>query len=181
MAGSLQTPSHHISMRRLANSQLEFPGEMRRASTCDRTEIPDVNGTVQVAVNVSAYAKDLPGGQPAPCGAVGARTAFDLRLQDVRCCGQRRLGRFLIMPQLPPCRFKQLGHAVRNQVELLIGCEGRLWCGDLKSFHEHSLDELSDASVGRESAAAGAFWLVNHRSGGLMFTHRAEPLLNLIS
>jgi len=53
----------------LANSQLEFPGEVRRASTGDRAKIPDVNGAVQVAVNVSAYSKDLPGRQTAPCGA----------------------------------------------------------------------------------------------------------------
>jgi hypothetical protein len=32
---------------------------MRRASARDRTEIPDVNGAVQVAVDVSSYAKDL--------------------------------------------------------------------------------------------------------------------------
>src|SRR5216684_4115306 len=168
MAGFLQTPSHHISMWRLANSQFEFPGEMRRASTCDRTEIADVNGAVQVAVNVSAHAKDLPGRQTALCGAVSARASFDLRLQDVRCRGQRRLGRLLIAPQLSPCSFKQLGHAVGNQVKLLIGCRGRLWRGGLKSFHDHSLDELSEASDRRESAARGPFWLVNQRYGKLM-------------
>src|ERR1700675_1164335 len=155
-------------MWRLANSQFEFPGEVRRASTCDRTEIPDVNGAMQVAVNVSSYPKDLPGGQTAPCGAVSARTTFDLGLQDVRRCDQRRLGRLLITPQLSPCSFKQLGHAVRNQVELLIGCKGRLWCGGLKSFHDHSLDELSESSDRRESAARGASWLVNQRYGRLM-------------
>src|SRR6202163_2747266 len=154
-------------MWRLANSQLEFPGEVRRASTCDPPEIPDVKGAVQVAVNVSAYAKDLPGRQTAPCEAVGARRTFDLRLQDVRCRDQRRLGRLLITPQLSPCSFKQFGHAVRNQVELLIGCGGRLGCGGLKSFHDHSLDELSEASDRREGAARGALWLVNQRYGRL--------------
>src|ERR1700681_4227436 len=122
-------------MWRLANSQFEFPGEVRRASTCDRTEIPDVNGAVQVAVNVSAYAKDLPSSQTAPCGAVSARTTFDLRLQDVRCCDQRRLGRLPITLQLSPCSFKQLNQAVRNQVELLVGSRRRIWCGSLKPFH----------------------------------------------
>src|ERR1700730_8609526 len=173
VAGFLQTPSHHIGMWRLANSQFEFPGEVRRASTCDRTEIPDVNGAVQVAVNVSAYAKDLPSCQTAPCGSVSARTTFDLRLQDVRCCGQRRLGHLLIMPQLSPCSFEQLGHAARNQLELLIGCGGRLGCGGLKSFHDHSLDEVSEASDRREGAARGALWLVNQRYGRLML-HRAS-------
>jgi hypothetical protein len=33
-------------MWRIANSQLEFPREVRRAQTRDRTEIPDVNGAV---------------------------------------------------------------------------------------------------------------------------------------
>jgi hypothetical protein len=33
-------------MWRLANSQFEFPREVRLASTRDRTEIPDVNGAV---------------------------------------------------------------------------------------------------------------------------------------
>jgi hypothetical protein len=46
VAGSLQTPSHHEGMWRLANSQFEFPREVRLASTRDRTEIPDVNGAV---------------------------------------------------------------------------------------------------------------------------------------
>src|ERR1700681_3786616 len=128
-------------MWRLANSQLEFPGEVRRASTCDPPEIPDVKGAVQVAVNVSAYAKDLPGRQTAPCEAVSARTPFDLRLQDVRCRDQRRLGRLLITLQLPPCSIKQPGQAVRNQVELLIGSRRRIWRGSLKGFHHHSLDE----------------------------------------
>src|ERR1700730_18562225 len=159
-------------MWRLANSKLEFPGEVRRASTCDRTHIPDVYGAVQVAINVGSYTKDLPGCQTAPCGAAGARATLDLRLQDVRCRGQRRLGRLLIMSELPPCDFKQLGHAVRNQVELLI-LRGRLWCGGLKSFHDHSLDGLSDAPDRRESAARGASWLVNQRYGRLML-HRAS-------
>src|ERR1700675_1517048 len=88
-------------MWRLANSQFEFPGEVRRASTCDRTEIPNVNGAVQVAVNVSSYPQDLPGRQTAPCGAVSARTTFDLGLQDVRRCDPRRLGRPLITPPPP--------------------------------------------------------------------------------
>jgi hypothetical protein len=122
-------------MRRLANSLFEFPREVRLASTRDSTEIPDVNGAVQVAVNVSPYSKDLPSRQTTPFGAVSARTTFDLHLQDVRCCDQRRLGRILITLQLSPRSFKQLGHAVRNQVELLIGCKGRLWRGGLKSFH----------------------------------------------
>src|SRR5882757_3800604 len=73
VAGFLQTPSHHIGMLRLANSQFEFPGEVRRAAACDRTQIPDVNGTVQVAVNVRSYTQDLPGCQTAPCGAASAR------------------------------------------------------------------------------------------------------------
>src|SRR5258708_34993670 len=135
-------------MRRLANSQLEFPGEVRRASACDSTQIPDANGAVQVAVNVGSYSKDLPCCQTAPCGAAGARATFDLCLQDVRCRGQRRLGRLLIMPQLSPCGFKQLGHAVRNQVELLILCKGRLWCSGLKSFHDHSLDAYPRLRIG---------------------------------
>src|ERR1700688_67713 len=127
-----------------------------------------MNGAARSAVSVSSHAKDLPSRQTAPCGAVSARTTFDLRLQDVRCCDQRRLGRLLITLQLSPCSFKQLGHAVRNQVELLIGRNGRLWCGGLKSFHDHSVDELSEASDRRENAASGPSWLVNQRYGRLM-------------
>src|SRR5882757_2180414 len=106
MAGSFQTPSHHVGMWRLANRQFELTRKMRRASTRDRTEIRVVNGAVQVTVNVSAHAKYLPRRQTSPCGAVNARTALDLRLQDARRCHQRRLGRLLIMPQLSPCSFE---------------------------------------------------------------------------
>src|SRR6202051_4556625 len=161
VAGSLQAPSHHVGMWRLADSQFEFPREVRRASTRDRTKIPDVNGAVQIAVDVSSHAKDLPSRQTAPCEAINARTTVDLRLQDVRCRHQRRLGHLPVALQLSPCSFKQLGQAVRNQVELLIGCKGRFWRGSLKSFHDHSLDELSDAPDRREIAARGLFWLVN--------------------
>src|SRR5258708_22362241 len=126
-------------MWRLANSEFEFAREVGRASTRDGAEIPDVNGTVQVVVNVRSHPKDLPSCQPAPCGAVGARTPFDFRLQDVRCRDQRRLGGLLIVPQLSPCSFEQLGHAVSNQVELLILCKDRLSCGGLKSFHDQLL------------------------------------------
>ena len=76
VAGSLQAPSHYVGMWRLADSQFEFPREVRWASTRDRTEIPDVNGAMQIAVNVSSYAKDLPGRQTAPCGAARARAAL---------------------------------------------------------------------------------------------------------
>jgi hypothetical protein len=38
----------------------------------------------------------------------------------------------------------------------------------LKSFHYHSLDELSEASDRRETAATGHFWLVNQRYGRLI-------------
>src|SRR5216683_4841624 len=126
---------------------------------------------------MSSHAKKLPGRQAARCGAVSARTALDLRLQDVRRCGQRRLGRLVITPQLAPCSFKQLSHAVCNQVELLIGCKGRLCCGGLKSFHDHSLAKLSEASDRRESAARGPFWLVNQRYRRLML-HRATERLS---
>src|ERR1700688_1219661 len=94
-----------------------------------------MNGAARSAVSVSSHAKHLPSRQTAPCGAVSARTALDLRLQDVRCCDQRCLGRLLIALQLSPCGFKQLGRAVRNEVELLVGSRRRIWCGSLKSFH----------------------------------------------
>src|SRR5882757_6182489 len=131
---------------------------------------------MQVAVNVRSHSKDLPGRQTAPCGAVGARATFDLRLQDMRRRGQRRLGHLLIMPQLSPCSFEQHGHTVRNQLELLIGCRGRLWRGGLKSFHHHSLDELSEASDRREGAVRGALWLVNQRYGRLMLLSTMRQL-----
>src|ERR1700719_4150545 len=124
VAGSLQTPSHHVAMRRLANSEFEFPREVRRASTRDRTEIADVNGTVQIAVNVSSHAKDLPSRQTAPCAAISSRTTLDLCLQDVRRCNQRRPGHLPVVLQLSPCSFKQLGQAVRNQVELFVRRKG---------------------------------------------------------
>src|ERR1700744_154161 len=88
VAGSLQPPSHHIGVWRLANSQLELAREVRGASMRDSAEIPGVDGTVQIAVDVGSYAKDLPGRQPAPRGLVGARATFDLRLQDVRRCDE---------------------------------------------------------------------------------------------
>jgi hypothetical protein len=53
-------------------------------------------------------------------------------------------------------------------VKLLIGCKGRLWCRGLKSFHDHSLDELSVASDRREIAARSPLWLVNQRYGKLI-------------
>src|SRR3984885_14320032 len=81
VAGSLQPPSHHIGMWRLADSQFEFSREVRRTSARDRTNIPDVNDAMQIAVNVSSHAKDLPGCQTAPCKATSARTTFDLCLQ----------------------------------------------------------------------------------------------------
>src|SRR6202795_2315252 len=96
VAGSLQTPSHHVGMWRLANCQFELAREVRRASTRDRTEIPDVNGAVQIAVDVSSHANHLPSRQTARCGAISAPTALNLRLQDVGCCDQRRLGRLPI-------------------------------------------------------------------------------------
>jgi hypothetical protein len=46
MAGSLQTPLHNVGMWRVANSEFELPGEVRRAPLRDRAEIPDVNGAV---------------------------------------------------------------------------------------------------------------------------------------
>jgi hypothetical protein len=96
VAGSLQALFHHIGMWRLADSQFEFSREVRRAATRDRTEIPDANGAVQVAVNVGSHANDLPSRQTAPREALRARTTLDLRLQDVRSCDQRRLGRLSI-------------------------------------------------------------------------------------
>jgi hypothetical protein len=113
-------------MWRLTDRQFEFSREVRRASTSDRTEIPDVNGTVQIAVNVSPHAMDLPSRQTAPCEATTARATLDLRLQDVRCRNERRFGHLAVTLQLSPRSLKQFGQAVRNQVELLIGRERRL-------------------------------------------------------
>src|ERR1700693_1354669 len=76
VAGSLQTPSHHVGMWRIADSQFEFSREVRRASTRDGTKIPDVNGAVQIAVNVSSHAKELPSRQTAPCKSISARTTL---------------------------------------------------------------------------------------------------------
>src|SRR3954454_17719252 len=160
VAGSLQAPSHHVGMRRLPNGQLELPGKVRGASTCDCTEVSDVNGTMQIPVDVSSHTQDLPGRQTAPCGAVAARVSLDLRLQDVGCRGQRRSGRISITLQLSPRRSKQRGQAVRNQVELLVSCEGQYWWGSRKSCHSHSLDDKSDSPDRRESAARRAAWLV---------------------
>src|ERR1700722_5249641 len=155
VAGSLQAPSHHVGMWRLADSQFKFSREVRRASTSDRTKIPDVNGAVQIAVNVGSHAKDLPRRQTTPRESIGARTTLDLRLQDVRCGNQRRLGHLPVVLQLSPCSFKQLGQAVRNQVELFVRRKGRVWCGSLKSFHDQFLDELSDAPDHRENVVRG--------------------------
>src|SRR5580698_1731521 len=99
MAGSLQTPSHHIGMWRLTNRQLELAREVRGASMRDGAEVPGVNGAVQIVVDVGSYAKDLPGRQAAPRGSVGARATFDLRLQDMRRCDERGFGGLLIALQ----------------------------------------------------------------------------------
>src|ERR1700739_4686165 len=88
VAGFFQAASHDVGMWRLADRQFEFPGEVRRAATRERTEIADVNGAMQVAVNVGPYSNDLPGRQAAPCEVISARTTLDLRLQDMRSCGQ---------------------------------------------------------------------------------------------
>src|ERR1700753_1934245 len=146
VAGSLQTPSHHVGMWWLAHSQFKFPRKVRRAATSDRTKIPDVNGAVQIAVNVSSHAKDLPGRQTAPCASISSRTTLDLRLQDMRSCSPRRLGHLPVVLKLSPGGVEQLGQAARNQLELLVCGKGRLWGGSLKSFHDDSLDELSGRS-----------------------------------
>src|ERR1700739_2534131 len=163
-------------MWRLADSQFEFSREVRRASTRDRTEMPDVNGAVQIAVNVGSHAKNLPSCQTALCASISSRTALDLRSQDVRCCNQRRLGRLPVVLQISPCSFKQLGQAVRNQLELLVRFKGRFRYGSLKSFHDDALDELSDASDRRENGARNLLWLVNQRYGRLMLPSPTERI-----
>jgi len=75
-------------MRRLAESRFEFSSEVRGTPMHDCTEIPEVNGAMQVAVNVSSHAGDLPSHQTASWAAIGARTTLDLSLQDARCRDQ---------------------------------------------------------------------------------------------
>src|SRR5450755_4179089 len=41
MTGSLEPPLHQVGMRRLSERLFERTREMRRASPCDRTKIPD--------------------------------------------------------------------------------------------------------------------------------------------
>jgi len=65
--------------------------------------------------------------------------------------------RFLITAPTPALQFQAAWPRCSHQVELLIGCKGRLWCGGLKSFHDHSLARAIEASDWRESAGAGAF------------------------
>src|ERR1700752_5237194 len=82
VAGSLQTPSHQVGVRRLANGEFEFSTEVRRATLRNCAEMPNVNGAVQVAIDKSAHAQHLPGRQTALCKAVSTRIALDLRLQE---------------------------------------------------------------------------------------------------
>src|SRR5258705_9721254 len=84
------------------------------------------------------------------------------------------------MPQLSPCSFEQLGHAVSNQVKLLILCRDRLWCGDLKSFHGHSLAELSEASDRRASTARHPPCRFNYCYGRLIVSRHTNPTCVLI-
>src|SRR6266478_3500647 len=83
VAGSLQTPSHHVGMRRLANGEFEFSTEVRWATLHNCAEIPNVNGAVQIAIDKGTHAQHLPRRQPAPCGAASARVALHLRLQEI--------------------------------------------------------------------------------------------------
>src|ERR1700748_3092518 len=133
-------------MWRLADGKLEFSREMCRASTSDRTKIPNVNDAVQIVVDVGSYAKDLPSSQTTSREAITTRTTLDFCLQDVQCCNQRRPCHLPVTLQLSLRCFKQLGETVRNQVKLLISCKGRFWCGSKKCFHSHSLDELSESA-----------------------------------
>jgi hypothetical protein len=43
VAGSIQTFSHHVGMRRLANGEFEFSTEVSRATLRSCAEIPNVN------------------------------------------------------------------------------------------------------------------------------------------
>jgi hypothetical protein len=53
-------------------------------------------------------------------------------------------------------------------MELLVSGERRFLRRRLTPFHSHSLDERTDVTDRRESAASGFFPLVNQRCGRLM-------------
>src|SRR6516165_8179669 len=102
MASFLQPPLDHVSMWRFSEGQLERPREMRRAPPRYGAEVLGVNGAVQVPVDEGPHPRDLPAGQSRCPGPPCPRIAFDLRLQDARRGGQRRLGRLPIVLELAP-------------------------------------------------------------------------------
>jgi hypothetical protein len=136
VAGSLQAPAHHVGMWRLADGQFEFSGEVRRASTRNRTEIPDVNGAVQIAVDESSHAKDLPSRLTTSCEAMSARTTVDLGLQDVRCRDQRRHCCLAIAVEFASRRLKELRQTFCPIVKWQTSCSRWVRCVGLKAFRE---------------------------------------------
>src|SRR6267142_4450279 len=121
MASFLQPPLDHVGMRRFSEGQLERPREVCRGSPRDGAEVLGMNGTVQILFDEASDPRRLPAGQPRRPGSLRARMAFDLRLQDVRCRGQRRLRRLAIVLELAPRHFKKLRLAARQIAELETG------------------------------------------------------------
>src|ERR1700733_2681647 len=83
MTGLFQTHPGNVSKRRFTEGQFEFSTEVGGAQTSDRTEISDVNRSMQVAVNVVAHTNDLPGHQTSSLEVLGTGKPFDLRMQNV--------------------------------------------------------------------------------------------------
>src|SRR6266850_5442984 len=133
MASFLQPPLDHVSMWRFSEGQLERSREVRRGSPRDGAEVLGVNGPVQVLVDEGSHPRDLPAGQPPRPGSLRARMAFDLRLQDGRGGGKRRLRHLAIVLELAPRYFKKLSQAARQIAERQTARRSiryRLW-----SFH----------------------------------------------
>src|SRR6266545_3673101 len=117
MASFLQPPLDHVSMWRFPEGKLERPREVRRGSPRDGAEVLGMNGPVQILVDEASHPRDLPAGQPRRPGSPRARMAFDLRLQDGRSGGERRLRRLAIVLELAPHDFKKLRQAARQIAE----------------------------------------------------------------
>ena len=85
MAGLLQPPPHHVSMRRFSEGLFERTREVRRASLRDSTEIPGVDRAVQIPFDKSSHACDLPARQRAAASSRARprwRSISDCRMVD---------------------------------------------------------------------------------------------------
>src|SRR3954466_7322442 len=134
MASFLQPPLDYVCMWRFPETQLERAREVRRGSPREGAEVLGVNGPVQVLVDEGSHPRDLPTGQSPRPRSLRARTAFDLRLQDGRSGGKRRLRRLAVVLEFAPRYFQKLRQAACQIVEQQAGWR-RTRCSTLRPIH----------------------------------------------